>query len=201
MRARKLAPGEVSVLAETRCLSAEALARIQFPDAKPALPALLQALRKDPEVKVRQRAIWAFLNADVESLPGAKEALLDCLKDSRPVIRYDAARSLAQALRQRAPKAVLDTLEEMLNDTKLKIYCKTKVNVTSVGGENAAPGKQGKVQEDISGDGRYMAAQALAYIGPAAKRPGILRALNELKISRDERLREESRKALVAIDK
>ena len=195
---RKLSSAEVADLAQARTLSGEALARIGFPDAEPVVRELLQALRKDPDPKVRHRAVWAFLNADIQRLPGVVDALLACLKDSNKSLAYDAARGLAKALKQDAPKAVIDTLETMLDDPSIKIYYKTNADVK---GGSESSGGQSNVSAVIGGDGRFMAAQALASIGPAANRPGILKMLKELKNSPDKRVREECAKALVTIDK
>ena len=183
--------------AGVRQFAAETLARLGFPAAEPALKPLLNAIRKDPDETVRHRSVWVFLTADFERLSGAREALLGCLKDANRPLRYDAARALAQGLRADAPKAVIDTLEAMLNDTTIQIYRQTNANVT--GGRESGGGKS-TVKPDIGGDARYMAAQALAYIGPPANRPSILKTLKALANAKDERTREHSRKALEAIN-
>jgi HEAT repeat protein len=184
------------LLAEMRSFSAEALARVGFPTAQPALASLLQAIRKDPDSTVRHRAVWAFLNADMKSMPGVIEAVTGCLKDPNKALSYDAARGLARALGADSPPAVIDVLERMLNDTSVKVYYQTNAEVK---GGSESSGGQSNVRANIGGDGRFMAAQALAFIGPKANRPSIIKDLKALAQSPEKRCREEADKALKAL--
>jgi HEAT repeat protein len=185
---------------EVRQFTAEALARLGFPAAESALQPLLTAIREDKDMTVRHRAVWAFLNADVERLDGAKEALLGVLKTRREksVIRYDAARALARALQGRAPNEVIDTLEEMLRDTNIKVYRQTNADVK---GGSESSGGQSTVRQDLGGDARFMAAHALSIIGPPVKKrnPQIVDLLKDLARSDDEMNQKAAREALQSI--
>src|SRR5262249_3283050 len=132
--------------AEVRILAAEALARLDFPIIEPALKPLLRAVRSDPDQRVRHRAIWCFLHADLKTLDGGVEALTAALNDR--ATRYDAARALARALQRDAPKKVIDVLEAMLNDPTVKVYLGANADVR--GGSESAGG-QSAVREALGG--------------------------------------------------
>jgi HEAT repeat protein len=172
---------------ELRQFAAETLARIGFPLAEVALKQLVRAIRDDRDPRVRHRAIWVFLNAEsLDGLEGAKEVLLEVLKrkGEEPLIRYEAARSLARAFGPEAPDEVIDTLEQMLRDKSLRVYRQTNADVK---GGSESSGGQSRPKEDFDGDGRCLAAHALAFIGPRAKKghPKIVGLLKELAKSED----------------
>jgi HEAT repeat protein len=195
------APGNQSkLLAEMRSFCAEALARVGFEDAQPALGAILQAIRKDPDRAVKHKAVWFFLGAGdrLKELPRAVETLTACLQDPYFVIGYDAARSLARGLGPDAPPETIDVLERMLKDSRVKVYDRTSAEVR---GGTESSGGQSNVRESTAGDGRFMAADALALIGPKAKRDGIISTLEQMTKSTDERIRKSANKALAAINK
>lgn len=188
------------LLAETRSFCAEALARVGYDSAQPALEAVLQAVRTDPDRTVRHRAVWFFLSVGdrLKDLPRAVEALTISLKDPYWVIGYDAARGLARGLGPDAPAAAIDVLERMLKDTRVKVYDRTSAQVK--GGTESSTG-QSNVRETTAGDGRFMAAQALRMIGPKANRPSIIAALKELAKSPEKRCQDEAAQALAALQK
>ena len=192
-------PGEqLGLLAEMRRFSAEALARIGFDNAQPALKEILRAIRKDPDSGVRLLAVAVFLGAgnDLKSVVGAVEALTGCLKDTRVAVRYEAARSLARGLGPETSTAAINVLEDMLKDTSVRVYDGTNAEVK--GGTESSSG-QSQTRRNLGGDGRFMAAQALGFIGPKANRPSIIEALKSLKQSPDKRCQEEADKALKAL--
>src|SRR5262249_40141938 len=168
--------------------ASEALARIGFPTIESALKPLVRAIAKDADLVVRHRAIWAFLNVDsLESLEGAKDALLGVVRrksEEERINRYDAARALARGLGPASPNEVIDTLAEMLGDTSVVVYNQTNADVK--GGRESAGG-QSTVKQDLGGDARYMAAEALRFVGPPAKKqnPKIVGLLKELAKSKD----------------
>jgi HEAT repeat protein len=186
---------------EVRLFTAEALARLGFPAAESALKPLLRAIREDKDPDVRHRAVWAFLNADLERLDGVKEALLGVLKrrSERPVLRYDTARALARALGRQSTDEVIDTLEEMLRDPDIKVYRQTNADVK---GGSESSGGQSTVRKEVGGDARWMAAQALSYIGPPVKKrnPQIVDLLKALARSDDAMNQKWAREALQSID-
>ena len=122
------------------------------------------------------------------------------LKNRReaPVIRYDAARALAKALNRQAPNEVIDTLEEMLRDTSIKVYRATNADVK---GGSESSGGQSSVRQDLGGDARFMAAHSLSFIGPPVKKrnPQIVDLLKALARSDDEMNQKYAREALQRI--
>ncbi len=182
---------------DVRKFTAEVLARIGFPQIEPAAPALIAAIIADGDDTVRHRSAWAFLNADdLEKIPGAVDALRKALKDSHSGVRYDAARCLARGLGPKAGEDVIDVLDTMLHDPKIKVYYKTDA---SVKGGSESSGGQSSVTPDVGGDARFMAAQALGFIGPAAKRDRIVKTLKEMTTSKDPEIRDHATKALARI--
>lgn len=193
---------------DARKFAAEALYRIGFPLIEAALPELEVAIRADPSLVVRQRAIWAFLDLDdLRRMRGVEGALLDILtgKDTSlqgkdpgrvKMVRYDAARTLAQTLRHRSPDVVIDTLERMLRDTEIRVYNQSRADVQ---GASESAGGRSKVERDLGGDARFMAAFSLAQIGRPARRPGIVEGLKQLVDSPDPTTRRHARDALRSI--
>src|SRR5262249_30980415 len=95
------------------------------------------------------------------------------------MVRYDAARLLAVSLRARAPDAVADHLLHMLQNRTLKGY---------------------RADGTLGPDARYMAAQALAYLGVKLKgRPGVIQALRQAAGETDAGLRKAALEALKSI--
>ena len=208
--ARALRPEEPS--AAVRQFAAEAIAHIgqeatderQFREIErlvidQALPALLRALQHDTGPGVRHRAVWAlFLVQDPEKagLVGPLTAVLHERDPEIQVVRYDAARCLALRLGPRTPDKAIDVLLEMLNDDRLRIYNRTDAQVSG-GGEGQTG--DSRVAANLGGDARFLAAQALARIGPKANRPAIIAALKDAQQSPDKRCRDEAAKALAII--
>jgi HEAT repeat protein len=182
---------------EVRQYIAEALSRIGFPHVAPATDALLDAISKDSNEMVRHRSVWAFLNCDdLAGRDRAVSVLRKALKDSHKGTRYDAARCLAHGLNEKAGEDVIDTLDEMLHDPSIKIYNQTNTNVK--GGSESSSGTS-SVNADLGGDARFMAAQALGFIGPPARRAKIIKTLKEMTTSKNELSREHATKALQKI--
>jgi HEAT repeat protein len=185
---------------EARRYAAEALARFRYPVNEPALPAIREVIRKDPNSVVRQRCVWAtFGVTDLEKygLDRVLEKVLDeKVRDGdHQLVLYDAARALAYALRDRAPEKTADVLLHMLQNKKLLVYRKSDSTIEGTPDEDKR-GKSG-VRVDASGDARYMAAEALGKLGDKArKRKDVVDALREAKKDRDPTLREKSAAAL-----
>jgi HEAT repeat protein len=179
---------------EVRKFTAEALAKIGFPHIEPAAAQLLNAIEKDRDDVVRHRCVWSFLNCDdLVKIPNAVRTLRGALKDTHNGIKYDAARCLARALASDAGTDVIDALDEMLHDPKIKVYNQTNTDVkggseTTKGGSSLAP--------DLGGDARYMAAQGLGFIGTSARRAHIVKTLREMTTSTDEKTRQSAEQAL-----
>jgi HEAT repeat protein len=183
---------------EVRQYAAEALAHMRYPANEEAIPAALEAIRKDSDPTVRQRCVWAlFALRDLERF-GADKVLAEVLetKDEQGVmVRYDSARCLAFAMGPRAPARTADVLLHMLRNRDLLVYNRTDAKVEGSGSE-ATHGQSG-VAQDLGGDARFMAAEALGWLkDSAAKRKDVIDALKEATKDKDEKLREKAKQAL-----
>ncbi len=181
--------------------AAEALAQIHFPQNEEAVPALVRAIDRDPDILVRQRCIWALFNfRDLEKY-NTREVLTRVLDEKgyqHALVRYDAARLLANVLSSDAPDKVADVLLEMLNNKTLRVFNGTDARVRGAG--NEAEGAQAGLEANLGGDARFMAAEALGWLGDkAAGRRDVVAALKAASADRDLRLRQTARQALKAI--
>ena len=167
---------------QVRLYAADALAQIGFPRSERALPAVLEVIRKDADPDVRHRCVWVLFK--VEDLPAAHaveplSATLNETDDATVMVRYEAARILAARLKDQAPDKTADILLHMLGNRSLRVHQGTGAKVRGVG--NEAAGGQSVVKDEASGDGRYMAAEALGWLGrKAADRPDVMKALGQV---------------------
>ena len=131
----------------------------------------------------------------------AEEVLTALLSDEtlqqHLLVRYDAARVLAVNLRDKAPAKAVDVLLHMLTNKELKIYHGTDASVTNIGAEGTKGAS--KIDPNVSGDARFLAAIALGQMGTRANRKDVIKALKDAETDKDERLRQEAEKALKAI--
>jgi len=186
---------------EVRQFAAEALAQMQYPANEKSVPALLDAIEKDSDPLVRQKCVWAlfaFGPATKFRALGADQVLtklLDEKGDRMALLRYDAARKLANVLRDEAPDKTVEVLLEMLTNTQLKVYNRTEARIEGAGTEATAG--RANVQANLGGDARYMAVQALAWLGDkAAKRPEVVQALRKAAQDPDAKLRQTAKEAM-----
>jgi serine/threonine protein kinase/HEAT repeat protein len=189
---------------EVRRHAAEALAMIQLPHTKEALPALLESLDKDPDPLVCQRSLWALFTFP-ELSPEEQKDLLDRAKPilsamlqekakEYVLVRYDAARMLASGWRADAPDGTADVLLDMLNNKTLRVFNRSDVKAEPEGAG------QTSTEENLGGDARYMAAQALGWLGEkASKRPEVIAALQAAAEDKDVKLQEAARASLKAL--
>ena len=100
-------------------------------------------------------------------------------------------------LSDRAPDKTPDVLLDMLKNQGLQQFNKTDARSTGVGTE----GTKGNttVSDDQGGDARYMAAQALGWLGSKANRPDIVKALEAATTDKDARLKDAAKEALTHI--
>jgi HEAT repeat protein len=197
---------------DVRQFAAEALAAMEFPANEKAIPAILDALRNDNDPTVRQRCVWALFRitdpnrvgaksriTDLKQI-GAEKPLTDILSETSRealLVRYDAARLLALALREKAPDRVTELLLEMLNNRTLRVYLQTDAAVSGTASE--ATKGEAAVKEKLGDDGRYMGAQALGWLGrnsKAAKDPKVIDALREAARDPDKKLSEVAKQSL-----
>lgn len=186
---------------EVRQYTAEALAQLKYPANEEGIPAILGAIRNDPDPLVRQKCVWSLfaLNSREKFLDlGADKALEKLLDDKGELavlVRYDAARKLANILEEKAPDKTVDVLLEMLTNRSLQVYNRTDVKVE--GADTEAAVARAKVAANLGGDARYMAVEALGWMGDkAAKRPDVVAALRKAAKDSNAKLRDTAKKAL-----
>jgi HEAT repeat protein len=184
--------------AEVRLYAAEALAQIHYPANEKALPALLEILRGNADPQVRLRCVWALYHVPDLKAVNAEKPLLEVLNETAPeavLVRFDAARVLAHALRENAPDRVTELLLEMLTNKFLKVYVQTDATVSGTG--NEATRGEAAVKEKLAGDGRRLGAEALGWLGrKVAKNQKVLDALKEANRDPDPLLRQAAEQAL-----
>jgi HEAT repeat protein len=178
---------------EVREQAAEAIAQIRMPNNERAMPAVREAIAKDPNLTVRHRCVWALFNmteADLNKFDMIKvlEAVISETSDATKSIRYDSARVLAYALRDKAPDKVCDVLLGMIKDDTLKIFRGTNAAIDSTPDESKG-GSTG-TKTDQGGDARYMAADAMGWMGEKSKNnKAIVEALRKAATDPEPRLK------------
>jgi HEAT repeat protein len=187
---------------EVREYAAYALAQIEYPANEKAIPAIREVIRdKRENPTLRQRCVWTLFKAKGEDLKGRKldEVLAKVLEETGPgpaaLLRYDSARLLAYALGNDAPDKTVDVLLEMLTNKGLLVYRGSGAEAQGIGDEARRGGTA--VKEDVGGDARFMAAQALGWMkGKTKARPDAMRALREAAGDKDPKLSKAAKKAL-----
>jgi HEAT repeat protein len=183
---------------QVRRYAAEALAQMRFPANEKALSSILAAIQRDTDQQVRHRSVFSIIQMEDLSQGGADKVLTKVLDETsmeNAVVRYDAARILAHALQEKAPDKTADVLLELLKDKTLVIYNRTDAKVE--GADNEANRGKVNVAQNLGGDARYMAAEALSYLGDKArKRPDVIEALKEATKDKDPALKRAATNAL-----
>lgn len=181
---------------EVRQYAADALSQIKYPANEEAIPAILNAIEKDPDPQVRKNCVSSLFKMDRTQMRncGAEKALrklLDEPGENLRYARYDSARKLAHVLQEDAPDKTVDVLLHMLQAKDLKVY----------NGKDVKVGEAGKAPTELTdntgGDARFMAVQALGWLGSKAARNAEVRAaLRQAAKDNDEKLRTEARNVL-----
>jgi HEAT repeat protein len=188
---------------EVRLFAAEALANIKYPAIEKAIPTLLAIIKSDPDPRVRHRCVWGLFSlTDLERFKAVEPltAVLSETADEAADVRYDSARVLAFNLRANTPDKAVDILLDMLNNPRLKVYKGTDASVSGIGTENR--GGQSSVRANQIGDARYMAAEALAWVGDkAARRNDVVTALRKAAKDSDDRLSKAATRTLEVLGK
>jgi HEAT repeat protein len=152
------------------------------------------------EPAVGQRCVWALFDTDEEQLTRhdlikVLAKVLDETTEGARIFRCDVARLLAFTLHDKAPDKVSDLLLAMLKDESLKVFKKTDADIDSTPDESR--GGSTAVKEDLGGDARYMAAEAIGQLGSKGKdNPDIIAALRKAADDKEAKLKETARKAL-----
>jgi HEAT repeat protein len=176
---------------QVRQYAAEALGQLRFPANAEALPELLATIQRDTDDPlVRKRCIFSLLKMEDLRQGDTDKVLTQVLNETsveHALVRYDAARKLAHTLRDKAPDKTADVLLDMLTNKTLVRSDRTDNTL-----ERAAnPGR----------DVRYLAAQALAYLGEKAKkRAEIIEALKEASKDKDPELKRTAANSLKELD-
>jgi HEAT repeat protein len=178
---------DTNELRDVRIVSAVALMNIgPVKGANAVAPELLTFLG-DPRQDglVRERVEWALRvhGANLRTMKGYKETLTRIVGEPRPpefnMLRYHCAYMLGSIWGAQAPDGALDVLTEFINDDTIKIIVGTKSSTGPTG--NEVQGGKSNVQQNLKGDGRVMACDALQQIGAgryASRQP----LMNQLKI-------------------
>src|SRR5262249_25466793 len=125
--AKALKPGSDTSRAaeEVREFAAEALAQIAYPANKDAIPEIRKTIVDDKNDHARHRCIWALFKVDNLSEYDLVKPLTDVLSEKgedKRLLRYDAARALARAEREKAPDKAVEILLVMIVDPKLQVF-------------------------------------------------------------------------------
>jgi HEAT repeat protein len=185
---------------QVRRYAAEALQQIKYPANAKGIPAILHAIETDKDDYVRVRCVFALFKMERSDFKesGAEKVLTKVLDERGErigMVRHNAARKLAHLLRDEAPDKTADVLLEMLADKSSVVYKGTGARVKAAGTEATVGAAD--VRENIGGDARYMAAEALGWLGDkATKRPDVVQALRKAAKDKDANLRKHAKEAL-----
>ena len=186
---------------EVRQFAAEALAQMKYPANEGGIPAIIDAIQQDADPLVRQKCVWSLfaINSPEKfrtlGADKALEKLLDDKSEDTSLVRYDSARKLANVLGPASPDKTADVLLEMLRNKSLKVYNSTDARVEGSGTESTTG--RANVQANLGGDARYMAVEALGWLGKKASgRDEVVKAIREAAKDPDGKLRKAADKAL-----
>lgn len=182
---------------EVRRYAAEALYFINTPGNEKALPVLVEVIRKERDPMIKLMAIVVLLHIKDIKQNDAEKLLLALVNDDRAidVHRREAARVLALHLGDSSPDKVGEVLLDMLRATNLQLYQGAEVRAGATGENQGATA----VKENTGGDARFLAAEALGWMGRKANKPEIIRELEKTQQEKDEQLRQASTQALERI--
>ncbi|MFO0928390.1 MAG: HEAT repeat domain-containing protein [Gemmataceae bacterium] len=196
-----LDPRAARAVEEGRGYAAEALGRIGYPYNRAALPTVRDLLRADPNPNVRLACVWCLFGCDrldEYKLTPILEGVLAESGDESRWVRYEVARVLAWAQRERSSDRTCATLVRMIGTRGMKVYQGTGTAVAGVGDE----GQKGssRATNASGGDARYLAATAMGWLGvKGRKNPQVMAALQEAAREADPKLREAATKSLAAL--
>ncbi len=186
---------------EVRQFAAEALSQMKYPANEEAIPTILNALENDTDADVRLRCSFALFQINQPDFfkdSGAEKLLTKILEERGPrmaLVRYSAARKLAQMLGDQAPDKTADVLLDMLTNKQILIYNRTDARVEGAGTEASAG--RANIKENLGSDARYLAARALSWLGDkAAKRPDVVEALRKAAKDKNAQLSKAAKDAL-----
>jgi HEAT repeat protein len=185
-----------------RPYAAEALKKIGFPGLTDAIPALLSIVKEDQDPEARVHSIYALSEVwdlDKYKITPVLAGVLEETSRETALVRYNAAYTLATHLEAKAPDKTVDVLLDALMDVNLVIFNGNNAKVSGVGAEGT--GGKSEVQEDLGGDARFVAAEALGLLSRKANRPDVIKALEKAAQDNDRKLSLNAKEALLAIKK
>jgi hypothetical protein len=186
---------------DIRCYAA-AILKNMGPMAKPAIPALVRALKEDDDHNVRHRAVeslWDLRDTNGDSTVSA--ALVRALRqDEDPRVRYSAADSLGDSNGKR-DKAAIGALTDALKDRQKDVRIASASALTRVGkGDKNVAAALAEVLKDKDVDARIHAALALWNLGELKRDTNVVIILSEALRDRYTLVRIEATNALLKID-
>jgi HEAT repeat protein len=184
---------------DVRARYVEAISFLHYPANAQAIPALLDILETEKARELRRMCVIALGDVDFGTFPKAEPVLTKILDETDTdslIVRYMAAAVLARKLRENAPDKVIPTLLHMLKNTNLRQDDGTK---TKAGGTGESNLNQPSVTSGLSGDGRFIPADALGRLRKKGNRPEVIQALEEASKDANVKLQETARTALKQI--
>jgi HEAT repeat protein len=100
-------------------------------DERSKLPVLIEALRSEPDLFVREDITYAITRMGSAALP----SLIDQLTDSDAQIRHNAVHTLGKIAHQDA----VDALVQTLTDAETFVVCKVVLALSQIGDDRALP--------------------------------------------------------------
>jgi HEAT repeat protein len=195
-------PAEARAVEMVRVLAAEAIGFVGQPFNESAIPTIREILKKDPSQPVRMFCVQCLFNLrdlDRHDLTPVLTAVLEEKDPESVMVRFETARLLAHSMRERAPDRTAATLVEMVHHPRLRVNLGSGAAIEGVTSEGA--GGSSKVTESLGGDGRFLAAQAMAWLGDKArKNKELMEALRAAAEDPEPRLKEEARKTLKVLE-
>jgi HEAT repeat protein len=188
---------------EVRHMAAEALSHIGFPANRKAVPAIKNAIAGDRHFEVRLRCVEALFRASASDLNDlgvtrVLEKVLEETGEEGVLVRYNCARLLAKTFADKAPPRSVDVLMHMLHNRKIKVFYETGASVE--GGPTEANKGTTSTAARTGGDARFMAAEALGWLGPlASENKEVVEALRKATSDDDSELRKKASEALKSL--
>lgn len=191
---------------EVRQQAAEAIAKVRYPGNRAALGAIREHIKSDRNVAIRHHCVWALFGLrDKDKLAeyDLKDSLVKVLEETSTEtreLRYDTARLLASLLRDEAPDRVVTTLLDMLAKKDLRLFLGTQAAIDGTG--NEAGGGKSSAAARQGGDARYLAAEALGWLGrKGGDNIKVVVALREAARDADPKLKAAAARALEELGK
>lgn len=182
------APAETEEERTVRFYAIQTVALIGYPNNAEALPLLADVIATEKDSGVRLRAVWSFLGSKRLD-EKAEKVLLDLIREpsnSDPAgARLEAARVLAEALREKAPLEAVAVLHEGLTTTATARFDGTGTRINA-GNEQSQGSTVAENRSDP--DARYIYAIGLGLIGKRARDyPEIAKLRKDLEAAQTEK--------------